>query len=96
MISEKQKNIIIQTLKPFNPVKIGIFGSMARNEESFKSDIDILYHFKDTIGLFRLIALKQELEKKLNKKVDLVAEKYLNTKIKSNVLKDVKIIYFGE
>jgi predicted nucleotidyltransferase len=42
MISELQKHIIINTIMPFDPVKIGIFGSVARNENTQNSDIDIL------------------------------------------------------
>ncbi len=93
MISLEQKNIIIETLKPFNPKKIGIFGSFARNENNEASDIDVLYEFNTTIRLFSLIALKEELEKKLNKKVDLVSEKYLNPKLKSRILNELNLIY---
>lgn len=93
MISLEQKNIIIETLKPFSPKKIGIFGSFARNENNENSDIDVLYEFNTTIRLFSLIALKEELEKKLNKKVDLVSEKYLNPKLKSKILNELNLIY---
>jgi predicted nucleotidyltransferase len=93
MISIEQRNIIIETLKPFNPKKIGIFGSFARNENNETSDIDVLYEFNTTIRLFSLIALKEELEKKLNKKVDLVSEKYLNPKLKSKILNELNLIY---
>ncbi|NHM00508.1 nucleotidyltransferase family protein [Flavobacterium difficile] len=93
MISTEQRNIIIETLKPYNPKKIGIFGSFARNENNESSDIDVLYEFNTTIRLFSLIALKEELEKKLNKKVDLVSEKYLNPKLKSKILNELNLIY---
>ena len=93
MITLKQKNIIIETLKPYNPKKIGIFGSFARNENKETSDIDVLYEFNATIRLFSLIALKEELELKLNKKVDLVSEKYLNPKLKSQILNELNLIY---
>jgi uncharacterized protein len=93
MISLEQKNIIIETLKPYNPKKIGIFGSFARNENKETSDIDVLYEFNATIRLFSLIALKEELELKLNKKVDLVSEKYLNPKLKATILNELNLIY---
>lgn len=80
-------------MKPFNPTRIGIFGSFARGEATEKSDIDILYYFENIIGLFKLIELQQNLEKKLNKKVDLVSEKYVNPKLKTHILSDVKIVY---
>lgn len=93
MISIEQKNIIIETLKPYNPKKIGIFGSFARNENEETSDIDVLYEFNATIRLFSLIALKEDLELKLNRKVDLVSEKYLNPKLKANILNELNLIY---
>jgi predicted nucleotidyltransferase len=93
MITEKQKNIIIDTIKPFNPVKIGIFGSVARGENTENSDIDILYQLEDPVGLFNLVRIKNSLEKKLNKKVDLVSERYVHPKLKPSIMNDLKIIY---
>ncbi|MDR2206499.1 MAG: nucleotidyltransferase domain-containing protein [Flavobacteriaceae bacterium] len=93
MLNEQQINIIIDTLKPFNPQKIGIFGSYSRGENSENSDVDILYQFKNVIGLFSLMKLKEDLEKKLNKKVDLVSEKYIHPKMKPHIINDLKIIY---
>jgi len=95
MISEQQINIIINTLKPFKPSKIGIFGSYSRDENTENSDIDILYSFEEAIGLFKLIGIKDDLEQKLNKKVDLVSEKYAHPKLKPLILKDLKVIYGG-
>lgn len=93
MLSQIQKDIIIETMMPFKPVKIGVFGSYARNEETENSDIDILYEFKNTIGLFKLVRIQLELEKKLNRKIDLVSEKYIYKSIKPKILGDLKIIY---
>jgi len=93
MLSEKQINIIIETLKPYHPKKIGIFGSAARGDDVAGSDIDILYQFHNTIGLFTLLGLKDVLERRLKKKVDLVSEKYAHPKLKPYILDDLKIIY---
>jgi len=81
---------------PFRPVKIGIFGSVARNRETNDSDIDILYQLKDTVGLFNLVRIKNNLEEKLHKKVDLVSEKYIHPKLKPHIMNDLKIIYSNE
>ncbi|QDH77912.1 hypothetical protein FKX85_02180 [Echinicola soli] len=32
-------------MKPYKPTKIGVVGSVARNEETEESDIDFLYEF---------------------------------------------------
>lgn len=93
MLSQDKIDIIISTMKPFNPIKIGVFGSVARGEATEKSDIDILYLFKNTIGLFKLIRLQYELEAKLKTKVDLVSEKYVHPELKPYIFKDLKVIY---
>ena len=93
MITEAQKNIIISTIMPFQPERIGIFGSAARSETTENSDIDILYQLKNAVGLFNLVRIKDNLEEKLNKKVDLVSEKYLHPKLKPQIMNDLKIIY---
>lgn len=93
MITQQQIDIIINTLKPFNPTKIGIFGSYSRGENTEESDIDILYSFEEAIGLFKLIKIKNDLEKILKRKVDLVSEKYVNKKLKPKILHDLKVIY---
>jgi len=87
-------NIIISTLKEFNPERIGIFGSFARNENTPTSDLDILVKFKDGITLLQLIKLENTLSEKLNIKVDLVTEGAIsNKKLKEYIQKDLRIIY---
>ena len=93
MISDIQKNIIINAIMPFHPVRIGIFGSVARGESAENSDIDILYQLKESVGMFSIVHMKDDLEEKLNKKVDLVSEKYINPKLKPYIMNDLKIIY---
>lgn len=82
-------------MKPYHPKKIGIFGSVARNEEIQGSDIDILYQFHEPISLFEKADIKGILEKRLNKEVDLVSEKFMDTLFQSKVNTDIQIIYGG-
>ena len=96
MISELQKNIIINTMMPFHPVRIGIIGSMARDENTENSDIDILYLLKGAVGLFKIVRIKDNLEEKLNRKVDLISEKYVHPELKPYIMSELKIIYSNE
>jgi predicted nucleotidyltransferase len=93
MLSQRQIDIIIQSMLPYNPVRIGIFGSVARGEESPESDIDILYRLENTVGLFNLVRMKDEMEKKLNIKIDMVSEQFVHPKLKPQIMNDLKIIY---
>lgn len=93
MLSQKEINIIIETLKPYNPKRIGLFGSVARNEETETSDIDILYNFNSPISLFGLVDIQNELQKNLHKKIDLVSENAVHPLLKKGIFNDLKIIY---
>jgi predicted nucleotidyltransferase len=87
-------NIIISMLQEYNPVKIGIFGSYARNENRPSSDIDILVKFKSTLSLLQLVHVERMISQKLGIKVDLVTEGAIKNKIvKENIEKDLQIIY---
>ena len=69
----------------YNVSKIGIFGSFARNEQTEKSDIDIIFEFKPgTTGVFeKKIKLKEYLQKSFNRDVDLCREKYIKPYVKN-------------
>ena len=55
---------------------IAIFGSYARNQQTDKSDVDILVEFNNPIGI-DFIDLAEELEQILSIKVDLVSKRGL-------------------
>ena len=93
MLTQDQINIIINTLKPHNPVKIGIFGSFARGDNTKDSDIDILYQFDSRYSLFDLADIQLELENKLNKEVDLVEFTAIHPLLRKKILSDAKIVY---
>ena len=93
MLSKNQIQIIIDILKPYNPKRIGLFGSFARNEEKDNSDIDILFSLHKPIGLFTLAKIHHDLEVRLQKKVDLISENGLNKFIKEQVLKEATYFY---
>ncbi|HMV45877.1 MAG TPA: nucleotidyltransferase domain-containing protein [Leptospiraceae bacterium] len=52
-------------------LKIGIFGSVARGDNTDDSDIDIFITMKIT-NLVLLSRIRQELEEKINTRVDLI------------------------
>ena len=93
MLTQNEINIIIETLKPYNPKRIGLFGSVARNEEKASSDIDILYNFEPPISLFGLVDVQNSLKNSLKKEIDLVSENVIHPLLKAQILHDLKIIY---
>jgi uncharacterized protein len=93
MLTQKEIDIIIKTLKPYNPKRIGLFGSVARNEETATSDIDILYSFNSPISLFTKYDIVEELQLQLHKEIDLVSENAVHPKLKQYIYNDLKMIY---
>lgn len=94
MTKSDVENIILSYLIPYNPERIGIFGSYARNEANILSDIDLLVSFKQTPSLLQLIKIENELSEKIGKKVDLLTEGALkNTRLKESIYNDLNIIY---
>ncbi|HTH54502.1 MAG TPA: nucleotidyltransferase family protein [Cyclobacteriaceae bacterium] len=92
MISVEQKEIIITTLKPFQPKKIGVFGSYARGENTEGSDLDLLVEFGAKLSLLDLAGLEQDLTEHLRIKVGLVTQGGLSPYIRPYVEKDYKAI----
>ena len=70
--------------------KIGLFGSAARGEQHEGSDVDVCFE-GNAMGLFKLAALKSELEELLGATVDLLRmRKQLDgTILKDSVMKDL-------
>jgi predicted nucleotidyltransferase len=93
MLTKQQKDIIIQTMLPYHPKKVSVFGSVARNEATKNSDIDILYRFVQPLSLLTIAGIKLTLEDKLNKKIDLVLENTLHPLFKHEVENDIELIY---
>lgn len=89
MLNEQEKKIIIESLKPFDPSFIGLFGSCARSEESPESDVDILYDFKARYTFFDLIDLETSLKSKLKRDVDLVSLRYIKPYFKKYIADDL-------
>ena len=74
----------------FGIVKIGLFGSYARNEQSPDSDLDLVVEFENNTR--NLHDVKKELNdyirSNLNIEVDICREKYINPIFKESILKE--------
>lgn len=73
----------------FGISELGIFGSVAKKQNTDLSDIDVLVDFSKPVGFFKFIELEDYLSRILEKKVDLVTKKALKPAIKEEVLKEV-------
>lgn len=82
----KKKTSLV--LKSHNVKRAAVFGSFARGEEKEDSDIDILVEFKGKKSLLDLAGLEIELEKRLNRKVDLLTYKSIHPLLRDRILKE--------
>lgn len=68
--------------------QIGIFGSVARDEQTEKSDLDIYYE-GEPLSLFKIMTLKTELENLLHCTVDIVRlREKMNLVLKKRIQKE--------
>ena len=75
----------------YNIEQIGLFGSYARNEAHEYSDIDI--YVKMPPKMFKLIALKQQIENDLKKSVDILrAHKHMKPFLLKMIQKDIAYV----
>lgn len=92
IISEKQQDLkdlrkkLLPVFKRHRVAHAGLFGSLATGTSRAKSDIDLLVEFEGDRSLLDLVALKQDLEKELNRRVDVLTYKSLHSLIKKKVL----------
>ena len=78
--------------KEFGVKRIGIFGSVARHEESPDSDIDIVVEFNRPIGL-RFVNFVEHIENLFGRRVDVLTKEGIrNIRVKtvsSDIEKDI-------
>jgi predicted nucleotidyltransferase len=74
--------------KHYAVASLFLFGSVARNQASEGSDVDLLVEFEKPVGLIEFIGLKQRLESLLGSPVDLGTPRSLKPAIKEQVLRE--------
>jgi predicted nucleotidyltransferase len=78
-----------EVAREYSVKTIGVFGSIARNEQTGKSDIDLLVEFSKPVGFVTFMRLENFLSEKLGKQVDLVTSDSLKPVIRQDVLAEV-------
>lgn len=80
----KDKNT--ELAKQYGVKSLSLFGSVARDEATSTSDVDLLVEFNRPVGYFGLFALQDHLEKLLGCSVDLGTPDSLKPRIRERVL----------
>lgn len=93
-ILEKLRNELPYISNEFKVKRVGLFGSFASGTSNTDSDVDIVVEFEKPIG-FKFFSLADYLEKKLNKKIDLLTIEGINSIRNEEIALNIKenIIY---
>lgn len=87
----------LPVLKPYISY-MAVFGSTVRGDETQKSDLELLIRLKPSnarpkLGLFKLLEIEEDLNKKFEREVDLVIEDSLSPYIRPYVEKEKVVLY---
>ncbi|MDR2233298.1 MAG: nucleotidyltransferase domain-containing protein [Tannerella sp.] len=85
-LSENKQNIS----RKYHLKKIGIFGSYARDEQTLKSDLDLLIEFEDNTPDLteKKDFLRKEIQSVFHIRVDICREKYIKPIFRQQILSD--------
>jgi predicted nucleotidyltransferase len=72
----------------FKVKSLSVFGSYARNEQTERSDVDVLVEYIEPISLFWLVDTELYLDDLLGVKVDLIMKRSIRPEIREDVLRE--------
>jgi predicted nucleotidyltransferase/plasmid maintenance system antidote protein VapI len=78
--------------------EVSLFGSFVRNEQTAKSDVDLLIRFgrRKAISMFDFLNMQHELSNLLGRKVDLVEYGQIKAHARPSVVNESEVIYVRE
>lgn len=82
-----------RSLEEFRVKSLMLFGSVARDEATSDSDVDLLVEFEKPIGLLAFVRLQRYLESVLGCAVDLGTSNALRCDVKDAVLKEAVRVF---
>lgn len=83
-----KRQAILQIAQTYGAYNIRIFGSVARKEDDWVSDLDLLVDLEQGRSLFDLGGLTMDLQDLLGCEVDVVTENGLKKRIRDRVLQE--------
>jgi predicted nucleotidyltransferase len=85
---KSKREEILRVAAKHGASNVRLFGSVARGEAGPESDVDLLIALEPRRSLMDHVALLQDLEDMLSRKVDVVNEKALHQCIRERVLRE--------
>ena len=86
---EKKLAVHRNELRKMGVVSLAVFGSVARNESTQQSDIDLLVDFDRDVGLFHLFEIQHRLEEIIGvPKIDLIQKGAIHPALRERILSE--------
>ncbi|MEB1808485.1 MAG: nucleotidyltransferase family protein [Bacillaceae bacterium] len=85
-VLQEKRDLILKVASQHGIYNVRIFGSVSRLEDGPSSDLDLIVDFEEGRSLFDLIRFKQDVEKLINIKVDVMTENSIHWSMKQEVL----------
>ena len=95
MSDKLMRETIRSSLKGSGVVFVGLFGSYAKKNVHADSDIDLMVEFEKgkKYSIFDLGGIKMDLEKKLNRRVDLITPKSISPFLRKEIMETMEPLY---
>ena len=84
----RQRDQILGVASRHGALNVRVFGSVARGESDERSDVDFLVEMERGRSLLDLGGFLMDLEELLGKRVDVVTERGLRSRIRERVLRE--------
>lgn len=91
-IQDTLKALLPYLQKIYHIEELSLFGSYVRNEQTDKSDVDILVSFTEAPSLFEFIELQDYIADHLQIKVDLVMKSAVKESMRKTILKETVVL----
>lgn len=87
---QKRRDEILEVAREHGIVKVHVFGSIARGEDTPQSDIDFLVELEKGRTLLDLGGALIKLQEMLGRRVDIVTERGLHWYLHDKIMKEVR------
>lgn len=88
----RQREAIQHIAGRYGVENIRVFGSVARNEATPRSDVDLLVRVHKGTGLLKVVALEHALQEALGYKVQIISENGLSPLLRERILREAVLL----
>jgi hypothetical protein len=72
---------------------LGVFGSVAREDATPDSDVDLLIRFRRARSLLHIVRIECELGVIIGRRIDLLTEAAISPYLRDRVLRELRVLY---